>query len=79
MTEDRESRQSQAFWFRIIDVDGDGVLGVHDMRWLYDQIWKDGADMCIAFEDLVCQVCPQPATLNPEPAAPNPGTLNPEP
>lgn len=55
LTENRESKQSQAFWFRIVDVDGDGVLSVHDMRWLYDQIWKDEAT-CISFEDLVCQV-----------------------
>lgn len=55
LTEDRESKRSQAFWFRIVDVDGDGVLSVHDMRWLYDQIWKDEAT-CVSFEDLVCQV-----------------------
>lgn len=55
MTEERGSKQSQAFWFRIVDVDGDGVLGTHDIKWLYDQIWKDEAT-CISFEDLVCQV-----------------------
>ena len=54
-TEERESKQSQAFWFRIVDVDGDGVLSIHDMRWLYDQVWKDEAT-CISFEDMVCQV-----------------------
>ena len=55
MTEDRHSKQAQAFWFRIADVDGDGVLGIHDIKWLYDQIWKDEGS-CISLEDLVCQV-----------------------
>lgn len=54
-TEDRDSKRSQNFWFRVVDVDGDGVLSVHDMKWLYDQIWKDEAT-CVSFEDLVCQV-----------------------
>ena len=38
-----------------MDVDGDGVLSIHDMRWMYDQVWKDEAT-CISFEDMVCQV-----------------------
>ena len=30
-------------------LDGDGVLGFHDMKWMYDQIWKDEST-CISFE-----------------------------
>ena len=55
-TEDRTTRDAQRFWFAIVDVDGDGVVGAHDVKWLYDSIWKGDAGSCVSLEDLVCQI-----------------------
>ena len=55
-TEDRTTRDAQRFWFTIVDVDGDGVVGAHDVKWLYDSIWKGDAGTCVSLEDLVCQI-----------------------
>mmetsp|Transcript_1278 Transcript_1278/g.1498 ORF Transcript_1278/g.1498 Transcript_1278/m.1498 type:complete len:538 (-) Transcript_1278:1109-2722(-) len=52
--EDKTSRASQLFWFRCADIDGDGYIGRHDMRWLYDQVDKSGG--CIGFDDLYQQI-----------------------
>ena len=49
------SPQSWRFWWRVVDVDGDGVLSVHDIKWLYDQVWKDGTQ-CVSLGDLTCQI-----------------------
>ena len=55
-TEDRTTRDAQRFWFAIVDVDGDGVVGAHDVKWLYDSIWKGDDGSCVSLEDLVCQI-----------------------
>ena len=55
-TEDRTTRDAQRFWFTIVDVDGDGALGAHDVKWLYDSIWKGDDGTCVSLEDLVCQI-----------------------
>ena len=55
-TEDRTTRDAQRFWFAIVDVDGNGVVGAHDVKWLYDSIWKGDAGSCVSLEDLVCQI-----------------------
>jgi len=54
--EDKTLRPSQNFWFRVLDMDGDGVIGRQDMRWLYDQVDKSECPYCISFEDMLCQV-----------------------
>ena len=54
-TEDRSTRDSQRFWFGVVDVDGDGVLGAHDVKWLYDSLWKEEGS-CVSCEDLTCQI-----------------------
>jgi hypothetical protein len=54
-TEDRSTRDSQRFWFGVVDVDGDGVLGAHDVKWLYDSLWKEEGS-CVSAEDLTCQI-----------------------
>ena len=38
--EDKTTREAQRFWFNVLDVDGDGHVGIHDMRWLYDKVDK---------------------------------------
>jgi len=54
-TEDRSTRDSKRFWFGVVDVDGDGVLGAHDVKWLYDSLWKEEGS-CVSAEDLTCQI-----------------------
>lgn len=36
--EDKTHRASQLFWFSCADIDGDGYIGRHDVRWLYDHV-----------------------------------------
>ena len=54
---ERKSRsaESSRFWFRVVDVDGDGVLSRHDIKWLYDAVYKDETT-CVSLEDLTCQI-----------------------
>jgi len=52
--EDKTNRASQLFWFCCADMDGDGWINKHDMRWFYDQVDKSGG--CIGFEDLYSQL-----------------------
>ena len=54
--EDKTTREAQRFWFNVLDVDGDGHVGIHDMRWLYDKVDKSDHQGCIEFEDLLCQL-----------------------
>ena len=35
--------------------DGDGVLSRHDIKWLYDAVYKDETT-CVSLEDLTCQI-----------------------
>lgn len=54
--EDRNSKASQNYWFNVLDIDGDGYIGPHDMKWLYDKVDKSECQGCIEFEDLLCQL-----------------------
>ena len=49
------TRASTRFWFQIVDVDGDGVLSGHDIKWLYDAVYKDDG-ACVSLADLTCQI-----------------------
>jgi serine/threonine-protein phosphatase 2A regulatory subunit B'' len=56
MAEDRAGSVAAAqFWFRVCDVDGDGVISAHDIKWMYDAIWKEEGT-CVSLEDFVCQI-----------------------
>ncbi|QDZ20091.1 hypothetical protein HOP50_03g26100 [Chloropicon primus] len=54
--EDKKTKASQNYWFNVLDIDGDGYVGIHDMRWLYDKVDKSEHQGCIEFEDLLCQL-----------------------
>ena len=54
--EEKTTKSSQTYWFNVLDVDGDGYVGIHDMRWLYDKVDKSEHQGCIEFEDLLCQL-----------------------
>eukprot|EP00232_Nephroselmis_pyriformis_P026585 CAMPEP_0182855596 /NCGR_PEP_ID=MMETSP0034_2-20130328/1944_1 /TAXON_ID=156128 /ORGANISM="Nephroselmis pyriformis, Strain CCMP717" /LENGTH=361 /DNA_ID=CAMNT_0024986587 /DNA_START=15 /DNA_END=1098 /DNA_ORIENTATION=+ len=52
--EEKTCKEAMNFWFRVIDIDGDGVWGRHDLLWFYQQVDKSGG--CIAFDDFFCQI-----------------------
>ena len=54
--EDKNSKASQNYYFNVLDIDGDGYVGIHDMKWLYDQVDKSEHQGCIEFEDFLCQL-----------------------
>lgn len=54
--EDKTTRAAQSYWFNVLDIDGDGYIGIHDMKWLYDHVDKSEHQGCIEFEDLLCQL-----------------------
>ena len=59
--EDRNSREAVPYLFRVLDLDGDGIINVYDLRWFYDQITDYYAELLpnvhvIKFEDLLCQM-----------------------
>lgn len=53
--ERRADADAARFWFRVADVDGDGVIGAHDVRWMYDAVWKDEAT-CVTLRDFTAQI-----------------------
>ncbi len=55
MAEDRSTKESQRFWFSVLDLDGDGHVTWHDMRSFYEAVDK-GSGFCVAFEDLHAQI-----------------------
>ena len=53
--ERRADADAARFWFRVADVDGDGMIGAHDVRWMYDAVWKDEAT-CVTLRDFTAQI-----------------------
>lgn len=53
--ERRADADAAGFWFRVADVDGDGMIGAHDVRWMYDAVWKDEAT-CVTLRDFTAQI-----------------------
>lgn len=55
--EDRSTRESQRFWFSVMDADGDGRLSWADMKLLYDAVQRScSGGMLLHFEDLMNQI-----------------------
>ncbi|KAG5481527.1 hypothetical protein LSCM1_05545 [Leishmania martiniquensis] len=66
--EDKSTPQAIRYWFRVLDLDGDGVLSVYELRKFYDttreKIAQYVQEGLVEFEDVVCQVfdmmrCPE--------------------
>ncbi|KAG5508529.1 hypothetical protein GH5_06778 [Leishmania sp. Ghana 2012 LV757] len=66
--EDKSTPQAIRYWFRVLDLDGDGVLSVYELREFYDatrdKIGHYVQEGLVEFEDVVCQVfdmmrCPE--------------------
>lgn len=52
LADDRTSKDSQRFWFGVLDQDGDGAVSAEDAKWFYDSIEKDENTFVVSFEDL---------------------------
>ena len=50
---------SLEYWFRVLDVDGDGVLSLYELHHFYEEVLGRLADMnieCLSVVDTICQV-----------------------
>jgi hypothetical protein len=64
--EDRGSKEALRFWFRVLDVDGDGYIGEHDMKQLYEAVNKSSAAFVVPFPDLLNQIRDMIGVLDPQ-------------
>jgi serine/threonine-protein phosphatase 2A regulatory subunit B'' len=56
---DKTSATSQDYWFRVLDLDGDGVLSVTDLSYFFEQQkprMQAMSQEIILFEDVLCQM-----------------------
>ena len=47
------------YWFRCLDVDGDGVLSLYELQLFYDEVLSRLRELsieCLSVENTVCQV-----------------------
>ncbi|XP_063711865.1 serine/threonine-protein phosphatase 2A regulatory subunit B'' subunit delta-like [Symsagittifera roscoffensis] len=58
--EDKQSATSIEYWFRIMDLDGDGALSMYELQHFWDEqlqrmVQQDFADL-LPFEDILCEM-----------------------
>ncbi|TKR79906.1 hypothetical protein L596_014057 [Steinernema carpocapsae] len=73
--EDKRNPASIEYWFRCMDIDGDGVISLYEMQYFYDDLQakmiRAGlATMALTFEDVICNILDLAS-----PAVPNRVTL----
>ncbi|XP_040281104.1 serine/threonine-protein phosphatase 2A regulatory subunit B'' subunit beta isoform X1 [Bufo bufo] len=57
--EDKKTRTSIEYWFRCMDLDGDGVLSMYELEYFYEEQCQKMESMAIEplpFEDCLCQM-----------------------
>ncbi|XP_018425870.1 PREDICTED: serine/threonine-protein phosphatase 2A regulatory subunit B'' subunit beta-like isoform X1 [Nanorana parkeri] len=57
--EDKRTRTSIEYWFRCMDLDGDGVLSMYELEYFYEEQCQKMESMAIeplSFEDCLCQM-----------------------
>ncbi|XP_063809159.1 serine/threonine-protein phosphatase 2A regulatory subunit B'' subunit beta-like isoform X1 [Pseudophryne corroboree] len=57
--EDKKTQTSIAYWFRCMDLDGDGVLSMYELEYFYEEQCQKMESMAIEplpFEDCLCQM-----------------------
>jgi serine/threonine-protein phosphatase 2A regulatory subunit B'' len=57
--EDKKHPTSQEYWFRILDMDGDGVISLYEMEYFYREIERKLTQHkfdTLAFKDVACNV-----------------------
>lgn len=62
------STNSVEYWFRCMDLDGDGYISMYEMEHFYEEQSQKMEEMGIdplPFYDLLCQVCHSMVTVSP--------------
>ncbi|XP_040192206.1 serine/threonine-protein phosphatase 2A regulatory subunit B'' subunit beta isoform X2 [Rana temporaria] len=57
--EDKKTQTSIEYWFRCMDLDGDGVLSMYELEYFYEEQCQKMENMAIeplSFEDCLCQM-----------------------
>lgn len=57
--EDKRHPRSIEYWFRLMDLDGDGVLSIYELEFFYEEQLKKMDELCIepvTFADCVCMM-----------------------
>merc|ERR1719456_791246 len=57
--QDRQSDRSLEYWFHLLDLDGDGVIRIHEMQYFYEEQVQRLECLnyeTISFADVLCQV-----------------------
>lgn len=57
--EDKRHPRAIEYWFRCMDLDGDGFLSMYELEYFYDEQLQRMEAMgleCLPFEDCLCQV-----------------------
>nr|XP_018668660.1 uncharacterized protein LOC100176266 [Ciona intestinalis] len=65
--EDKKSQTSIEYWFRCMDVDGDGVISMYEMEFFYEDQMRKLEQLDIEplpFEDCVCQMLDMVKPIN---------------
>jgi len=58
-SEDKRTTKAVEFWFRCMDLDGDGKISMYELEYFYEEQLKRLEAMCIeplSFENLLCQM-----------------------
>jgi serine/threonine-protein phosphatase 2A regulatory subunit B'' len=57
--EDKTTRTSIEYWFRVVDLDNNGIITPHEMQYFYDEqahrMEYLGGDT-VSFNDILCQL-----------------------
>ena len=57
--EDKRNPTSIEYWFRVLDMDGDGILSMYELEYFYNEqieLMRDRGIDFMPFTDLLCQV-----------------------
>ncbi len=50
---------SKEYWFRVLDIDGDGVLSLFELVYFYEEVLQRLQELhidCLSVENTVCQI-----------------------
>lgn len=58
--EDKTNQTSIEYWFKVVDLDGDGIITPADMKYFYEEQisrFEYSDHIPIPFSDILCQLC----------------------
>ncbi|KAH8620645.1 EF hand domain [Trypanosoma vivax] len=67
--EDKTTHTAIRYWFRILDLDADGMLSPYELQCIYEETRRTllvhGSAVALPFEDVICQVFDMLGVVNP--------------